>query len=121
MMPIPYSRYTPFVLLVGAVMIFGMGATVGANAAAGGHQPIAENESVPPLGEHVEQEFRADGFPASVAAFAGGLASLGDYGAAVGYASVKTIGVTATQAWLWALVLGTTAGTGIYSYRRVRR
>jgi hypothetical protein len=120
MMPIPYSRHTLFVLTLGAVFIFSMGAMVGGNAAAAGLEPIAENESVPPVGDHVEQEFRGDGFPASVATFAGGLASLGDYGAAVGYASVKTIGVAATQAWLSALVLGTVATQVYRVWRRLR-
>lgn len=121
MIPMSFSRHSLVVLAIGAVFIFATGAIIGGNAAATGLEPIAENESVPPLGESVEAEFRADGSPASVATFAGRLAALGDYGAAVGYASVQTVGVAATQAWLSALVFGTMATQVYRVYRRLRR
>jgi hypothetical protein len=124
--PLPSSGSTLVVVVVGSIMIFSTGAVIGANEAAVGHEPIAENESVPPLGEYVADDIRQNSsFPPvvrpAVAEFAHSMASLADYGAAIGYASVERIGKRATQIWLQALIVLTILGTGFRAYRLVRR
>jgi len=124
---LPTSRTTLLVFVVGVVMIFAAGAGVGANEAATGGQPIAENESVPPLGDTIRDDFR-DEFsdapgPVTVmlAQFGHNMGTLGDYGAAIGYASVERVGMRGTQIWLYGLVIGTFAGCCFRTYRVVGR
>ena len=124
--PLPSSGSTLVVLVVGSIMIFSAGAVIGANEAAVGHEPIAENESVPPLGEYAADDIRQNSsFPPvvrpAVAEFAHSLASLADYGAAIGYASVERIGKRATQLWVHGLVVLTLLGTAFRAYRVVNR
>jgi len=126
MIGLPSSGTTLVVLVVGSIMIFSAGAVIGANEAAVGHEPIAENESVPPLGDYIAEDIRQNSslppvVRPAVAEFAHSMASLADYGAAIGYASVERVGERATQIWLQALIVLTVLGTGFQAYRVVRR
>jgi len=126
MIGIPSSGTTLVVLIVGSIMIFTTGAIVGANTAAIGQEPIAENKSIPPVGEYAAEDIRQNSsLPAvirpAVAEFAHSIASLADYGAAFGYASVERIGERATQLWLHGLVVLTVLGTAFRAYRVVSR
>ena len=126
MIGIPSSGSMLVVMVVGSIMIFTAGAVVGANTAAIGQEPIAENESIPPLGEYVADDIRQNSslppvVRPAVAEFAHSMASLGDYGAAIGYASVERIGKRATQLWVHGLVVLTLLGTAFRAYRVVSR